>query len=138
MADPFTYASGIAGLISLGLEVTKITRSYIRSFRKAKKDAEEMLLELRALSDVLCRLAEFLKHSKSWESEFDRTSALFLSHIACGNKMRRMRAKLLRGRNSRFFKSTVWPFEKEDHQANITALHRWVQTFHFALTIDGW
>ena len=53
IGDPLSLATGIAELISLGLEVTKITRQYVQDVRSAAKDVGELLTELSALVVVL-------------------------------------------------------------------------------------
>ena len=64
MREPFSLATGIAGLISLGLEVTKITRQYVQGVGNAAKDVDELLTELSALVAVLRQLAGFLQNDR--------------------------------------------------------------------------
>ena len=137
MADPFTIGTGIAGLISLGLEITILTRQYAQGGHDASKDVRELLQELSALDDVLRQLSQFLENDAIDNSSFSRTSALFQTQSACEAKPKEIYTKLLR-RHDKPIKALTWPFIKKEHREAVMAIHRWVQTFHLALTIDGW
>ena len=139
MVDPFSLATGIAGLISLGLEITKNTRQYFQGVRNAVKDVDELLKELSALVDVLRQLAEFLKSNRVGKNNFDQTSVLLLTHNACEEKLTAIRLKLLkRSSDLKVIKTLMWPFVKKEHRQTVATIHQWVQIFQFALTIDGW
>ena len=139
MDDPFSLATGIAGLISLGLEVTKITRQYVQDVRNAAKDVDEFLTELSALVAVLRRLAGFLKDDRVAKLNFDQTSVLLLTHRSCEEKLKAVRLKLLkRSKDARIIKTLTWPFVRKEHRQTVAIIHQWAQTFQFALTIDGW
>ena len=138
MGDPFTLATGIAGLLSLSFEVIGSTRKYLHNFRRTNKDIEEFLSGLNALHDVLISLRKLLEIDRIWDNRFDRTSVLFLTYSGCEEKLREVRFKLRKKDERKFFKAALWPFEKEEHQRTVTMLHQWIQTFQFALTVDGW
>lgn len=139
MVDPFSLATGIAGLISLCLEVTDITRQYVQGVRNAAKDVDEFLKELSALVDVLHQLLDFLKRVRVGGNRFDQTSVLLMTHSACEEKLKEIRLKILRRRGDlKIIKALMWPFVKKEHRQTVVAIHQWIQTFQFALTIDGW
>lgn len=139
MGDPFVLATGIAGLISLALEVTQITCQYVNGVRNAAKEINHLLAELSALVNVLRRLYCFLQDSRINKSNFNHTSVLFLTHRACDEQLQALRSSLLKRSNGhRMIKSLTWPFVKREHQETVLAIHRWVQIFQFALTINGW
>ncbi len=139
MAEPLSLAASIAGLISLGLDISQITRKYVRGVRRAPKDVKELLQELAALVKVLRQFSELLDRDRIGEAAFDQTSVLFLAHEACRKELTTVRSKLLsRTRGHSIIRALTWPFVKKEHQQTIAAIHRWVQTFQFALTIDGW
>ncbi len=58
MADPFSMATGLARLllVSLGIDVIKITQEYAKGVRHASKCAEEFSRQLTALIGVLAAL----------------------------------------------------------------------------------
>ena len=139
MGDPFSLATGIAGLISLGLEVTKATRQYFQGVRNAAKDVDEFLKEVSALVDVLRQLVEFLKSDRIGKTNFDQVSVFILTNNACEEKLKAIRLRLRKRTNDlRLIKALTWPFVKKEHRQTVASLHQWVQTFQFALTIDGW
>lgn len=139
MGDPLTLATGIAGLINLALEVTQLTHQYVQGVRNAAKDVDELLEEVAALVDVLRRFYCFLQDDKINIAKFDKTSVIVLTHGACDEKLKTVRSKLSkRGNGHRIFKALMWPFIKKEHRQTVQTIHQWVQTFQFALTIDGW
>lgn len=138
MVDPFSLATGIAGLISLGLEVTEKTLQYVQGVRNAAKDVDEFLEELSALVYVLRQLVEFLNSNRFSKASFDQTSVLLLTHNACEEKLKAIRLKLLKRSNDlKLIRALMWPFVKKEHRQTVAIIHQWVQTFQFALTIDG-
>ncbi|KAK0513833.1 hypothetical protein JMJ35_003555 [Cladonia borealis] len=138
MADPFTLATGIAGLISLSLEVTKIAQQYINGVRHSSKDIKDFLKELVALTDVLRQLDAFLKKDEAGERSFDQTSVLVKTYKACRNSLEKTRSALQsRVNECKLLQALTWPFVGKEHQQVISAIQRWIHTFQFALTIDG-
>ncbi len=138
MVDPLSLATGIAGLISLSLEVTKIAHQYIHGVRNSSKHIEDFLQELAALADVLRQLESFLKKDKAGERSFDQTSVLVKTYEACRSSLEKTRSTLQRRINEhKLLKALTWPFVGKEHQQVTSAILRWVHTFQFALTIDG-
>jgi hypothetical protein len=52
MIDPFSLASGIAGLASLAFELSKITADFIFTTRDAPKDAFKLSSKFERLATV--------------------------------------------------------------------------------------
>ena len=137
MADPFALVTGVAGLISLGLEITILTRQYVHGAHNASKDVRELLQELSALDSVLRQLGQLLENDRIDKASFNRTSALFQTQGACEAKLKEMYTRLAK-RHDKSTKALAWPFTKKEHLEAVMAIHRWVQTFQLALTVDGW
>lgn len=93
MADPLSVITGITGLITLGLEVTKIAREYVLGVRNAAKDVEEFLQEIFAPVHVLCQLVDFLKSVRIGTINFDQTSVLLLRFL--GNPLEAIRRHMI-------------------------------------------
>ena len=53
MVDPFSLTAGVAGLISLSLEVARVAHQYVHGVRNSSKHIEDFLQALAALTDVL-------------------------------------------------------------------------------------
>ena len=139
MAEPISLAASIGGLISLSIEITQIARKYFHGVRRASTDVKEFLQELAALVKILRQLEGLLHRDRFDEANFDQTSVLFLTHNACRKELTAIRSRLLsRSRGHRILRALTWPLVKKEHQQTIAAIYRWVQTFQFALTIDGW
>ena len=138
MVDPLSLATGIAGLISLSLEVTRVAQQYIHDVRSSSKHIEDFLQELAVLSDVLRQLEAFLKKDEVGEHSFDQTSVLVKTYEACRSSLERTRSTL-QGRTNehRLLTALTWPFVGKEHQQIISATLRWIHTFQFALTIEG-
>lgn len=138
MIDPFTLATGIGGLIHLTYEVVQITHHYFQGVRNAAEDIRELLAELATLNDVLPRLHQFLQVDKTTQSGFSQESVLVLAYQACKERLQMIESKLSKKSNNRkIIKSLAWPFVGKEHREIISSIHRWVQIFQFALTIDG-
>ena len=138
MFDPFSLATGIAGLISLSLEVTKIAQLYIQGVRNSSKDIDDFLQELAALTDVLRQLDAFLKVDEAGKHSFNQTSVLVETYKACRSSLEKTRSALQSRVNEyKMLKALTWPFVGKEHQQVISAILRCIHTFQFALTIDG-
>lgn len=138
MADPFSLVTGLAGLISLSLEVTKIAQQYIQGVRNSSKDIEDFLQELAALTDVLRQLDAFFNKDEAGKRSFDQTSVLVKTYKACRSSLEKTRSTLQRRVNEhKFLKALTWPFVGKEHQQIIITILHWIHTFQFALTIEG-
>ena len=138
MFDPFSLATGIAGLISLSLEVTKIAQLYNQGVRNSSKDIDGFLQELAALTDVLRQLDAFLKIDEAGKRSFNQTSVLVETYKACRSSLEKTRSALQSRVNEyKRLKALTWPFFGKEHQQVISTILRCIHTFQFALTIDG-
>ena len=138
MIDPFTLVTGIGGLIHLTYEVTQITHHYLHDVQNAANEINQLLVELAALAEVLPRLHLFLQEDEAAQGDFDPASVLVLAYQACEEQLHNVESKLAKKSNSRkTMKSLTWPFVGKEHRETISCIHRWVQIFHFALTVDG-
>lgn len=141
MADPFTIATGVAGLLSLTLEITKITVEYVRGASKASGAVEQFRQELIALQNVLKLFVEFLKFDAP-KGAFKETSVLYTANSSCETQLRKLLTKFEKnmkgGRFSQAVDRLTWPFDEKEHHRAVEDLHRYVQTFQFALNIGGW
>lgn len=141
MGDPFTIATGVAGLLSLTLEVTKITVEYVKGASKASGAIEQFRQELRALQNVLKLFEEFLKVDAP-KGAFTKASVLYTANSSCERQLRKLLTKFEKnmkgGRFSQAVDRLTWPFDEKEHHRAVEDLHRYVQTFQFALNIGGW
>lgn len=91
MIDPFSLATGIAGVLSLSIENTRITKEYLGSVKSAPKEVQDLLLKSSALGDVLEQPVEFLRSDAAQQIAFQLDSGL---HLVLKNCERRLEKSL--------------------------------------------
>jgi hypothetical protein len=79
--DAFTISTGVAGFLSLALEISKILKAYIGGVKSAPEEARNLLVEVTALCHALEQLIQFLR--KDYNGNFAETSALVVATDAC-------------------------------------------------------
>lgn len=140
--DPFSLTVGIAGLISVTWEVTKIISSYTGSVRHAADESRELVVELTLLADALTALDRFLEGGSVKLGGFQNTSVLHSAICTCDRKLRSLQSILKKfmetSEGKKWYRIVAWPIKKEEHLQTISTLHRCMQIFQFSLTIDGW
>src|SRR5579862_241053 len=142
MAEVLALASGIAGLLSLTIEVYSISAKYIGCVKNASAAVNDVLRELKSLKTVLMELDKVTEHIES-EKVFQERSSSLLS-IDDSEEYRevleRLRVKMLKQASQTGFsakmKNFAWPFSEERTQRMVDLLRRHVGIFSQALTID--
>jgi hypothetical protein len=136
MIDPFSLVTGIAGLVSLALE---IMADFVSMTKNAPKDISNLSNELEALSTVLRNLAMFLSSESIKGDLFDDTSVLCASMASCKRQLEELREKLNISKIAvmKVAERLKWLYRKEEVEQATVALRRCSQTFQFSLTIDG-
>ncbi|KAI9717311.1 MAG: hypothetical protein M1812_004838 [Candelaria pacifica] len=141
MIDPFTLTTGIVGIISLAIEVTKITAEYASGFQNAPTTITDLQQELTSLTEVLQQLTKFLKSEQLKGSAFHDVSVLCATKDACEKKISELRTKLLKhntgGSLPKALRRLKWPLDEKESRQAVEDLHRYSQTFQFGLNIDG-
>ena len=143
MAEVLSIASGIAGLISLTIEVYGISYKYVNGVRNAKSSARRFLEELKNSETVLLHIEELLKAEDQVEL-FGDTGSCLLSieksndYIDLLNKVRNKLQQRQTGSSIRDgMKSLTWPFSEKETSALADALHRHLETYNTALAVDN-
>jgi len=142
--DPFTIATGVAGILSLGIQITQITNEYIKSVKSAPKEVQDLAIQTNALIDVLKKLEEFLRSGSAEHITFQPDSGLQLVLNNCQTKLECLFKKLKRRHPSDKRKLSAaldrltWPLEKQECVETLRRLYEYTQTFHFCLTITNW
>ena len=142
MIDPFTLATGLAGLLSLTIELSKIITDYIGAVNNAPKDAQELFTEISTLAQTLERLVKFLRSENEKGNSVDQTSVLCSARNACQDQLQSLFQKLVKitegDKLSQSMQRFKWPYSEKETRQAVESLHRCTQTFHFSLTIEGW
>lgn len=148
--DPFSISTGVAGFLSLTIELTKILSTYISEVKSAPSDAKALFEQLSALTAVLTDLREFLEEEATNElgTAFGKTSALVAAVGACDTEIQALRAKLrgfvIRSKGTglegtrKMWEKLRWPFEKEEIRESIAKLEGCAKVFQFSLSVGNW
>lgn len=120
MAEAIGIASGIAQLLLLAAEITKVSYGYFRDVRKATQTQKSYLQEVSALTDVLFRLEYALCETEKLPQLNPRPASISRSTIAEWQKTLEAQKKRLEKHVSSF----VWPFQDKDLRKAIDELHR--------------
>lgn len=79
--DPLSICAGVAGFLSLAVEISKILSVYIGDAKSAPKEAQCLLMEVDSLCLVLDQLVKLLREDV--KDDFKETSALLTIITAC-------------------------------------------------------
>jgi hypothetical protein len=113
--DPFTISTGIVGIFSLAIELTKILTTYIGDTLSASKDAQILLDEINLLSTALKQLDVFLKIDAA-KVHLKEASALQSVVTSCETKVqdfiRRLKGRRSANQGPNLIERIKWPFKK--------------------------
>ena len=143
MAEALGIASGIAGLISLTIEVYGISYKYIHGVRNANASARRFLEELKNSETVLLRIEELSKENDQVEV-FGESGSCILS-ITKSNEyidlLHKVRDKLEQRQTGSSIgvrmKSLTWPFSETETSNMANSLHRHLETYNTAFAYDN-
>jgi hypothetical protein len=137
--DPLSVAAGVAGLLSLAIQLVEIGTKYGTSSPKAQ--GYDFIFELRALIEVLTRLKGFLEGPDA-PPTFDHMSTLLSTNTRCKWKLQEVLMELQKtmqetNKLKRAVDRLMWPLTVKDHREAIEDIHRYTEVFNFALTVEG-
>lgn len=138
--DGVSVASGVAGLITLALQVSGTIAIYVNSIKERSKTIQELHDELLLLGEVLSGLLDFLQSEKAKGKSFDTDSVLSRAIRDCRARIERIGDRLKPsdgGKVARALDKLKWPFEQREVMQMVENLRRFGQTFQFALTLEG-
>ncbi|KAM0264342.1 hypothetical protein ACHAPA_008267, partial [Fusarium lateritium] len=130
MAEALGIASGAAGLLSLAIEVTKLSYSYIDSVRGSPKALISYTHELTTLSSVLLQLEDAVKSKNSSSHLSGRNGDVLINALSeCKLEVESIQLKLEQRASRVGFKSKMtalaWPFSETELHDKVTMLHRY-------------
>jgi hypothetical protein len=141
--DLFTLSTGVAGLLSLAIEVTNILHNYISGVNSAPQDASELNTEVSALFHVLEAVVEALRSddSNTEGNAFGDQCILRLVLTAYQGHVATVYKKISKFRSSdkktELLARITWPFKKDECQEIARTLHRYVQTLQVLLVASN-
>ena len=140
--DPLSAASGVAGLLSLTIQVGMTIGAYVNSVKGASKAAQRLEREVQAFASVLKQLYEFLQSRDAEDVVFEPTSVLLVATNSCDKELNDLRKKLEKfstgDKASRVLQKLSWPFTETENREIIDAIHRWAQLYSLSLQTAGW
>lgn len=139
--DPFSIAAGVAGLISLTLQVSKSLKSFSSAAIHEQRDVQALLTEIQTVHSVLGELHPFLSSKNVNSIIFQHSSALETALNSCNDAVKSLQSRLDKldaGRLARSLERLRWPFSEKEQQKVLQTLGRCTATFQFALTVEGW
>lgn len=140
MADPVSVASGVAGLVTLAIQVSGTVYQYASRVKDKSKNVHELRDELLLLGEVLSKLRDFLSSDEAKSNDFDGDNVLQRAVSACKDRIERIGDKLKSsdGRLGRVVDRLVWPFKEEEVRNLMDSLRRYRNTFAFAANVQGY
>ena len=156
--DPLTLATGLAGLLSLAIELTTVCRKYISGARKARKSVQSFILELASLEKVLLdlhkvilepviaeafdgRCSSIIENLQSHSTMASRQPAALSLMDLCKTELDTLLNKLIKKSSGSRFRLTLnrllWPLGEEATQRATYSLHQYTSIFEMSISIDN-
>ncbi|KAI4215901.1 MAG: hypothetical protein LQ351_001889 [Letrouitia transgressa] len=143
MAEILAVVSGIAGLLTLTIEVHKASARYILGVQNASRTVRQLLTELNALTRVLLDLSDVvdqLNGSSAFAGRPMSTLEALKASGKCYAELEDLLHKLNDRAASTSFKSSLksltWPFSEHKTKATMELVRRNLESFRAALQID--
>ncbi|RDW56944.1 hypothetical protein BP5796_13011 [Coleophoma crateriformis] len=125
MAEILGIASGVAGLISLAMEITRLSYGYISDIRSAHSTQKEYLREMSALTEVLLRIEEAIEGLEDQAVAMTPSTNLSKGAIRdCTKELDSLRSELEKPSPSIF-----WPLKELALKKTIQSLHQYRSIF---------
>ena len=157
--DPLTLATGLAGLLSLAIELTKICHGYLLSAREARKSVRGFILELISLKKVLLDLQDKVIMEPDIAEAFDGRCSSIIENLQsrsttaskqpaalslmdlCKTELDTLLKRLMKKSSGSRFRSTfnqlLWPLGEKAMQEAIDSVHRCTRIFETSISIDN-
>jgi hypothetical protein len=142
--DPFTAASGIAGLIALAVKTIQIVGEYVVTVHEHKKHAETLQKELELMKQALDQLKTLIDNEKrdgrlTSVDDRDRNTVLGKAFLDCAKTIEQIQDKLIEpvNRFKRAMAKLQWPFDQKEILRMVDNLRRYTQLFQLSLTVTN-
>ena len=133
MAEPFSVTCGVAGLLSLAIELFKISKKYAENVNGASRAITDLIRELRNLQSVLLQI-EALNSDRVDEAVANDVE--FCSDILL--KLRDSLAERTKGsRKMAKLKHLTWPFSETRTMEDVQKIHRYLTIFQTFIDVDA-
>ena len=156
MVDPFSIATGLAGLVSLTIELVKVSYQYASDVQKASTTVKGFVIELMAFKKLLSELQDAVILDNDVASAFEQRCSSLVELLGvqtisnngsvslmdlCKKELEHL-LKKLRSQDSlsklkRAGKRLLWALEGDATQKAIESLHRDREIFSTSVSIDN-
>lgn len=140
MAEVLAIASGIAGLLSLTIEVSRISSTYVKGVKSASESAKGLLQELKVLKQVLFELDNLVAVDDEDIFPVGPSRLRVQDFEECRKLLEKLRGDLLERLTGNSIsvklKALSWPFSEGRTQQMMANLHQHLAIFQNALNID--
>ena len=157
--DPLTLATGVAGLLSLAIELIEICHDYLSSAREARKSFEGFILELISLKKVLSDLQDKVILNPDIAEAFDGRCSSIIENLQsqptmaskqpaalslmdlCKTELDTLLERLIKKNSGSRLKSTLnrllWPLGEEATRKAMYSLHQYTSIFEISISMDN-
>lgn len=142
MAEAFGIASGVAGLVSLTIEVFGISYKYVHGVRNAASSVRQFLVELEHLQKVLHRVEQVAEETDEREVFGDAGPCLLTikesnEYIGLLVDVRdKLQSRQTPSSVRNKLKALTWPFSEKETLDLVSSLHRHLDIYNGAVTVD--
>ena len=139
--DPLSIAASIAGLVALSSKALHAVVGFHDDVKDAPKEVAGLVQELTSMRAVLLEFELFLRSKSAFSISFGQSSLLVTALASCTNSVESLTGKLQKFEKaglSRALERFKWPFSEKETKKEVEKLRRYVATFQFALTVEGW
>lgn len=144
MAAGLNIASAVAGLLSLAIDVTQLTQSFVSGISRESSIISMYLEELIALKKVLSDVQDMILLYPQTATIFEIMPSSLLSTTDlrdCQHELEQLYHTLRQRRDnaslSATFKRLAWPFKEDETGRLVNVLRRCRDNIQVSLAIDG-
>lgn len=143
MADPLSGAAGVAGLVSLAIQLSQLSFQYISSIKGSSQAWSSYIQELSTLTSALLKLQQACNGAGAQDSFHVLPAPGLSSHSIqeCCNELESLKSTLSEKLQKRGLRGKLemlsWPFSESDTQVKVLMLHRFSSLFESSLVADN-
>ena len=156
MIDPFSIATGLAGLVSLTIELAKTSHEYVSEVRGASSAIQNFIAELMTFKRMLSELQDAIILDANIASAFEKRCSLLMDLLdtqaasadgtvslidlcksELGKMLRTLSEQSPESKVKKIGKRLKWPLEGTATEKAIASLHRYQEMFSTSIAIDN-
>ncbi len=142
--DPFSLATGLAGLVALASSILSVSYKYGSAVINGNKTVKSLATELRDIRTVLENLEALVQDANISSTPYypKASSKLNTTVMECRSTLQELHEKLQKRQEAGKIKSALyrltWPLTESDTLDVVNSLARYKSTLQLALSVDTW